>query len=85
MGARAFEACVHGFEQRGQRGQSGCLLDNDDDKSLTICLYRTALLMDTLALIDIKTEKRAQSKQEHVLAVLHNCTNDYMWLSYTVL
>ena len=35
--------------------------------------------------IDIKTEKRAQSKQEHVLAVLHNCTNDYMWLSYTVL
>jgi len=25
--------------------------------------------------IDIKTEKRAQSKQEHVLAVLHNCTN----------
>ena len=35
--------------------------------------------------IDIKTEKRAQSKQEHVLVVLHNCTNDYMWLSYTVL
>ena len=32
-----------------------------------------------------KPKNRAQSKQEHVLVVLHNCTNDYMWLSYTVL
>jgi len=42
-------------------------------------------MRNMLKKIDIKTEKRAQSKQEHVLAVLHNCTNDYMWLSYTVL
>ena len=42
-------------------------------------------MRNMLKKIDIKTEKRAQSKQEHVLVVLHNCTNDYMWLSYTVL